>query len=44
MVEAVLGIDGKHKLHVVLLFPGKKPKFKAIANPPEGHQALLQRL
>jgi transposase len=43
MVEAVLGIDvGKHKLHVALLFPGKKPK--AIANTPEGHQTLLQWL
>lgn len=45
MVEAVLGIDvGKHKLHVALLLPEKKPKPKVIANTPEGHQALLQWL
>lgn len=45
MVEAALGIDvGKHKLHVALLFPDKKPKPKAIANTAEGHQALLQWL
>jgi transposase len=45
MVEAVLGIDvGKHKLHVALLLPGKKPKPKAITNSADGHQALLNWL